>query len=53
MSHLSSEERWRLRFDLAWANRGMIIDLGPLDDHILEWLVSWAEEAIKKENKSQ
>lgn len=45
----SFKERWRHLFDLAWAGKGLTIDISKAPDHVLEWLVEWTNEANKRE----
>lgn len=46
--------RWRMMFDLAWnARGGLIINLERVPDHILEYMVAWANDYIEQGNSER
>lgn len=49
-SRLDREAKYRLIFDLAWDDKGMIVNLDELPDDILQLFLRWRNERVEEEN---
>ena len=50
-SSQSHEQVWRQRLDLAWAGKGLFINLSEVPDQILDQMVGWVNQKIDQENE--
>jgi hypothetical protein len=43
------ENRWRQIFELAWDNKGFVIDMRTLPDYVMDLFITWRNERIQEE----
>ena len=46
------EEKWKLRFNLAFKSKGVYINLADVPDQIVPKLIDWHQELVEEENES-
>jgi len=52
-AYISREARYRLLFDLAWDNHGLILNLNEIPDDMLQLMARWRNDKVEEENQNR